>query len=214
MFLLYAGSVTYSPLPWSGECKITCNCSCVQLSWLLQFTFVWHCWHWPHKASCVQNWLATFGDKIFSIYSQCSTASFPSLVASKVWNIVQDQFVDLQNPACKTACLSPLHAGCHITPILSSIDTAMPNGPLMLRNCFFNFAVEDWCWCCSLWLHVLPMMSYMSYPGPLMHCNLYNIFHPCFRYYLIPNLVSPRDIQQQSFHASLGHCKLLLLMFC
>ena len=40
----------------------------------------------------------------------------PILVANKVKNIVQDQLVDLQNPAWKTACLSSLHP-CPITPI-------------------------------------------------------------------------------------------------
>ena len=38
-------------------------------------------------------------DKDSSIYSQSSTAAFSSLAASKVFNIVSDQFVDLQNPA-------------------------------------------------------------------------------------------------------------------
>ena len=39
-----------------------------------------------------------------------------SLHFGKVQNIVQDQFVDLQNPAWKTACLSSVHA-CGTTPI-------------------------------------------------------------------------------------------------
>ena len=51
-------------------------------------------------------------DKATSIYSQCSTASFPLLVTCKIYNIVQGQFVDLQNTSWKAACLSSLHACC------------------------------------------------------------------------------------------------------
>ena len=32
---------------------------------------------------------------------------------------------------------------------LSPIDTGRSNGPLMLRNCFFDFAVEHWFSCCA-----------------------------------------------------------------
>ena len=56
----------------------------IQSSWLLQFTFVWDCWHWPHKASAFTESTGPPGDKVSSIYLQSSTASFPSLVASKV----------------------------------------------------------------------------------------------------------------------------------
>ena len=47
----YVGFATHSPLAWSGECKITGNCLCVQSSQWLQFTFVWYRRHWPDKAS-------------------------------------------------------------------------------------------------------------------------------------------------------------------
>ena len=57
-----------------------------------------------NRPQCIQNRLACFLTKS-PPFTQCSTAFFPSLVASKVWNIVQDQFVDLQNHAWKTACL-------------------------------------------------------------------------------------------------------------
>ena len=32
---------------------------------------------------------------------------------------------------------------------LSPIDTGMPDCPLMLRDCFFDFAIEHWFGCCS-----------------------------------------------------------------
>ena len=50
-----------------------------------------------NKASACSESTSLQCDKVTSIYSQCSTASFSSLVVSKVYNIVQDQFVDLQN---------------------------------------------------------------------------------------------------------------------
>ena len=51
MRLPYARSAAYPPSPWSAWCEITRTFSCVQLSWLLQFTLVWYRWHWPPKAS-------------------------------------------------------------------------------------------------------------------------------------------------------------------
>ena len=85
--------------------------SCLVVS-IIAIHFVWYFWHWPHKSSACTESTSPPGDKVSSIYSQPRTASFPSLVASKVWNIVEDQFLDLQNPAGETACLSSLHAGC------------------------------------------------------------------------------------------------------
>ena len=48
------------------------------------FSFVWYCWHWPHKVSTCSESTGPPGDKVSSIYSRYSTASFSSLVASKV----------------------------------------------------------------------------------------------------------------------------------
>ena len=72
-------------------------------SWLLQFTFVWYCGQWPYQPSTYYSELTgPCCDKVTSIYSQCSTAAFPSLVTHK---IVQDQFVDLRNASWKTLYL-------------------------------------------------------------------------------------------------------------
>ena len=49
------------------------------------------------KVSTYSELIDPLDDKVTSVYLQCSTSSFPSLVAIKVWNIVQDMFGDLQN---------------------------------------------------------------------------------------------------------------------
>ena len=76
----------------NNRANMTCNCSCVQSSRLLQFTSVRYHGHRPHLTSAYSELTGLHCNKVSSICSQPSTVSFPSLVASKVENIVQDQF--------------------------------------------------------------------------------------------------------------------------
>ena len=50
----------------------------------LQFTFVRYHRHWTHQTSTYSESTGLFGDKVSSIYLQCFTASFLSLLTSKI----------------------------------------------------------------------------------------------------------------------------------
>ena len=61
---------------------------CAQLSWLLQFTFVWYHGHWPHQTSTCSESTGQHCDKVPSFSLQCTTASFLLLVIIKLKIIV------------------------------------------------------------------------------------------------------------------------------
>ena len=51
----------------------------------LYVTFVVYCWHRPHQTRTSSRSTSPHCEKVTSIYSQCFTASFPSLVITKCW---------------------------------------------------------------------------------------------------------------------------------
>ena len=110
-------------------------------------------------------WHCTFvQDLIVLIDSQDWAASFPSLVASNVENIVQDQFVDLQNALWKAACLSSLLA-CHITPIpYTEIKTkiivrqSLGSRPTPGQELFTLVHRLTWTSCCCLPIKIFQLL--------------------------------------------------------
>ena len=115
--LPHPGSVAYSPLPWSGYCKITCKCSCCLAISIIAIHFRLVLWTMtsPNCNAFRINWPVLW-QSCFHLVTVFH-CFIPFIGYQQNLELISRSVADPRNSLWKAASFLSVHA-CPITPIL------------------------------------------------------------------------------------------------